>query len=35
MIRIKQAFRNYIYLKFIGKKDKSGALLISPVFGNR
>ena len=35
MIRVKQAFRNYIYLRFMGKKDNSGALLLSAVFGIR
>ena len=29
----KAVFFNSIYLKFIGKKDNSGALLLSEVFG--
>ena len=35
MIIVKQSFRNSIYLKFMVKKDNSGALLISAVFGTR
>ena len=31
----KAGFRDSIYLKFIGKKDNSGALLLSAVFGTR
>ena len=34
MIIVKQSFSNSIYLKFMGKKDKSDdALLFSAVFG--
>ena len=33
MIRVKQGFSNSIYKKFMEKKDNSGALLLSPVFG--
>ena len=34
-IRINQTFYNSIYLKFMGKKYNSGALLLSAVFGTR
>ena len=33
MIIVKQSFSNSIYLKFMGKKDKSDALLFLAVFG--
>ena len=33
MIRVKQSFSNSIYLKFMGKNNNSGALLLSAVFG--
>ena len=35
MIRVKKSFSNSIYLKFMGIKDNSGALLLSAVFGTR
>ena len=35
MITVKQSFSNTIYLKIMGKKDNSGALLLSAVFGAR
>ena len=35
MIRVKQSFSNSIYLKFMGRKENSGALLLSAVFGTR
>ena len=35
MIGVKQSFSNSIYLKFLVKKDNSGALLLSAVFGTR
>ena len=35
MIREKQSFSNSIYQKFMGKKDNSGALLLSAVFETR
>ena len=35
MTRVKQFFSNYIYLEFMGKKDNSGALLLSAVFETR
>ena len=35
MIRVKQSFSNSIYLKFMGKKDNTGAFLLSAVFGTR
>ena len=31
--RINQTFSNSIYLEFMGKKDSSGAFLLSGVFG--
>ena len=34
MIRVKKFFSNSIYLEFMGKKDKSDALLLSAVFWN-
>ena len=34
-IRVKQTFSNSIYLEFMGKKDDSGAFLLSAVFGTR
>ena len=35
MIRVKKSFSNSIYLKFMGIKDNSDALLPSAVFGTR
>ena len=35
MITLKQSFSNLIYLKFMGKKDNSDALLLSAVFVTR
>ena len=35
MIRVKQSFRNLIYLELVGKKSNSGALRLSAVFGTR
>ena len=35
MIKLKKFFSNSIYLEFMGKKDKSGALLLSALFGTR
>ena len=35
MTRVKQSFSNSIYLGFTGKKDNSGALLLSAVFGTK
>ena len=35
MIKVKQSFSNWLYLEFIGKKDNSGVLLLSAVFGTR
>ena len=35
MIRVKQSFSNSIYVKFLGKKDSSGALLLSVLFETR
>ena len=35
MIRVKQSFRNSIYLKLVGKKGNSDALRLSAVFGTR
>ena len=35
MIRVKKLFSNSIYVEFMGKKDNSGALLLSAVFGTR
>ena len=35
MIKVKQSFSNWFYLEFIWKKDNSGALLLSAVFGTR
>ena len=35
MIRVKKFFSDQIYLEFMGKKDNSGALLLSAVFGTR
>ena len=33
MIKVKESISNLIYLKFMGKMDNSGALLLSAVFG--
>ena len=33
MITVKQSFSNLLYLEIIEKKDNSGALLLSAVFG--
>ena len=33
MIRVKQAFSNSIYQKFVGEKDNSDALLLLDMFG--
>ena len=35
MMRVKKSFSNSIYLKLMGIKDDSGALLLSAVFGTR
>ena len=35
MTRVKQSFSNLIDQQFMGKKDNSGALLLSAVFGTR
>ena len=35
MIIVKQSFSNSIYLKFMGEKDNSDALLLSAVFETR
>ena len=35
MITVKQSFSNLLYLEFMGKKDISGALLLSAVFETR
>ena len=35
LIRVKKSFFNSIYHKFSGKKDNSGAFLLSTVFGTR
>ena len=34
-IRVRQTFSNSIYLEFMAKKDNSGALLLSLLFGTR
>ena len=34
-IRVKKFFSISIYLEFMGKKDNSGAFLLSTVFGTR
>ena len=35
MISVEESFSNWLYLEFMGKKDISGALLLSAMFETR